>query len=65
MHTCPECGQACYCSGDIDDAQVVTERWAFVNCREGHGAIYGCTEPDGSDLRSDDEDDNYPEEATP
>jgi hypothetical protein len=19
MHTCPECGQACYCNGDIDD----------------------------------------------
>lgn len=19
MHTCPECGQACYCGGDIDD----------------------------------------------
>ena len=18
-HTCPECGQACYCNGDIDD----------------------------------------------
>ena len=19
MHTCPDCGQACYCGGDIDD----------------------------------------------
>ncbi len=19
MHTCPDCGQACYCHGDIDD----------------------------------------------
>lgn len=19
MHDCPECGQACYCSGDIED----------------------------------------------
>ncbi len=19
MHTCPDCGQACYCNGDIDD----------------------------------------------
>ncbi len=22
MHTCPECGQACYCGGDIDDIEV-------------------------------------------
>lgn len=21
MHRCPECGQACYCGGDIDDCQ--------------------------------------------
>jgi hypothetical protein len=19
MHTCPDCGQACHCNGDIDD----------------------------------------------
>ena len=19
MHSCPECGQACYCGGDVDD----------------------------------------------
>ena len=22
MHSCPNCGQACYCSGDIDDTEV-------------------------------------------
>ena len=62
MHSCPECGQACYCAGDLDDAQVVTERWAFLNCRQGHGAECGCTELDGSDARNDnDEDMSYEE----
>jgi len=22
MHECPDCGQACYCGGDIDDCLV-------------------------------------------
>jgi len=22
MHTCPDCGQACYCGGDIDDHET-------------------------------------------
>lgn len=22
MHTCPDCGQACYCNGDIDDCCI-------------------------------------------
>lgn len=22
MHACPECGQACYCNGDIDDCEL-------------------------------------------
>lgn len=22
MHSCPDCGQACYCSGDIDDVEL-------------------------------------------
>lgn len=22
MHTCPDCGQACYCEGDIDDCEL-------------------------------------------
>ena len=22
MHTCPECGSACYCGGDIDDIEL-------------------------------------------
>ena len=22
MHSCPECGQACYCSGDVDDIEL-------------------------------------------
>ena len=22
MHYCPECGQACYCGGDLDDCEM-------------------------------------------
>ncbi len=25
MHTCPECGQACYCHGDIEDHENENE----------------------------------------
>ena len=25
MHTCPACGQACYCNGDIDDIDAELE----------------------------------------
>ena len=25
MHSCPECGQACYCHGDIDDCEIESE----------------------------------------
>lgn len=32
MHECPECGDACYCSGDIDDCPAYTEEWAYINC---------------------------------
>lgn len=32
MHTCPVCDQACYCSGDIDDSEVMSLSWAYHNC---------------------------------
>lgn len=32
MHTCPDCGQACYCHGDIDDCEVETEEYASEHC---------------------------------
>jgi hypothetical protein len=25
MHVCPNCGQACYCGGDIDDCQTAVK----------------------------------------
>lgn len=31
MHTCPECGSACYCGGDIDDIDTGDEE-AEENC---------------------------------
>ena len=31
MHSCPECGQACYCGGDIDDIDAGDEE-AEDNC---------------------------------
>jgi len=30
-HECPECGQICYCGGDIDDAYMETTE-TYVNC---------------------------------
>jgi hypothetical protein len=33
MHDCPRCGQACTCSGDIDDTYVLTKAWVLMNCR--------------------------------
>jgi hypothetical protein len=32
MHTCPECGQDCFCHGDIDDCVVETEEYSALNC---------------------------------
>jgi len=32
MHTCPECGQACTCGGDIDDIMFEDSRAARL-CR--------------------------------
>jgi hypothetical protein len=32
MHHCPECGQACYCAGDIDDIECRTAAWVYRNC---------------------------------
>jgi hypothetical protein len=33
MHECPECGQFCYCSGDIDDCPVMSNEWVYENCQ--------------------------------
>lgn len=46
MHDCPECGQACYCGGDIDDIDVGDQQ-----------AIQGCTHC--SDLPDKDYGDDY------
>ena len=40
MHYCPECGQACDCHGDIDDAVVETEEYVFEHCVCRHD-LYG------------------------
>ena len=49
-HECPECGQQCYCDDDDTFMECGSE-----DCVCGHGAQYGCTEPDGSDLRDEDD----------
>ena len=33
MHFCPDCGEECNCSGDIDDIQANTEAWVARNCK--------------------------------
>ena len=48
MHYCAECGQACYCHGDIDDCVVETEEYSYLNC------TCPCEENDGDDFDSDD-----------
>jgi hypothetical protein len=30
-HECPECGQTCYCNGDIDDCIIPSEE-SEMNC---------------------------------
>lgn len=35
MHECPDCGQACYCGGDIDDCEF-EENSFCVHCPEGY-----------------------------
>jgi hypothetical protein len=41
MHSCPNCGQACYCNGDIDDIEV------------DDSAADACTHCDDHDLDDD------------
>ena len=56
-HECPECGQMCYCDGDDTFMDTGSEE-----CLMGHGAQYGCIERDGTDLRHDDDEDDWPDE---
>ena len=30
-HECPECGQTCYCNGDIDDCCFLSEYY-YIHC---------------------------------
>lgn len=32
MHHCPDCGQACYCEGDIDDLAWGDDSEEAMNC---------------------------------
>ncbi len=32
MHFCPDCGQACFCHGDIDDCEVETPEYSAAHC---------------------------------
>lgn len=42
MHHCPDCGQACYCHGDIDDCEVETVAYSSLHCRCPFDAVNGC-----------------------
>ena len=52
MHECPECGQACYCHGDIDDCTVETEEYSSMMCECPYS-------PDGCGGDDNYEDDDY------
>ncbi len=50
MHDCPECGQACYCGGDIDDINIddVAAQEKCTHCLHdppGEGWDYPDSEP--------------------
>lgn len=47
MHSCPECGQACYCCGDIDDSPSTTDDWVDENCVHCLGRVCGDEEEEG------------------
>lgn len=54
-HTCPECGQACHCGGDIDDIDI-GEHAAEDACT--------CCPPDGvddDDIESEEGEDDGPQ----
>ena len=47
MHCCPDCGQACYCNGDIDDIM-------YVDPTAENKCVHQCEEPldDGCDYET-------------
>ena len=49
MHSCPDCGQACYCHGDIDDCEVETEEYSSEHC------VCDCAEEGWREADEDDE----------
>lgn len=54
-HECPECGQACYCGGDIDDI-VLTNTVAERNCE--HCGVFEDDDEDDDVGEDHDEDDD-------
>ncbi len=51
MHTCPICGSACYCNGDIDDIMFDDDSDEALNCT-------CCPEGEPAEPKDDDEDCN-------
>ena len=54
MHSCPECGSACYCGGDIDDIDTGDE--------EAEDGCTCCAEGDGKEEMEDSDDGFYDSE---
>jgi hypothetical protein len=54
-HSCPDCGQACYCGGDIDDAFDVDQD-AEDNCT--HCVDEDCGDPEDADFGDEDDSDD-------
>jgi hypothetical protein len=69
MHHCTECGQACYCHGDIDDCVVETEEYSYLNCtcpcEENDGDDGDDFDPDDADRRQQTADGPVAVRATP
>ena len=45
-HECPECGQLCYCNGDIDDIMLDTDESYLLCCHYLSPECAGYDDPD-------------------
>jgi hypothetical protein len=61
MHSCPECGSACHCNGDIDDIDVGDEE-AEDNCTCCAEGVFQEDDDDDYDPWADDPDEYEPVE---
>ena len=60
-HECPECGQTCYCNGDIGDCCFNLEEYVIL-CTHCEGVEDEEASPNGEPLSSPQQAEGYPAE---